>query len=265
MFVKLLKNEFRATRNAMMVLCFTALGAGILGGLAMGWLFWLSTQQVEMNALIVLCTLVMAASLIALGVCGVGVFLMLVERFFRSRFTDEAYLTFTLPVNTHQVLLSSLVSSGLNMLITFVTVFLSFGIMMLIGCSFMAGFWDITWEMLPELWNSLCNSMSWEIAGYLALVVADMLAGLAYELVIVMLAVTIGALIARKHKILAAIGVYYGINMVLSIFSVTAMTSGVLFRDFRFVLISTGLMWLAIAVAGYFLMHYLVNRKLNLP
>lgn len=270
MFAKLLKNEFRATRNAMTVLCLTALGAGVLGGCAMGYLMWASTLDMEMNFILTMCILVMVAAMICLGVCGVGALFLMIARFYKSRFTDEGYLTFTLPVTTHQVLLSSLVSSGLNMLLTFVVVFCSFVIMMLVGMSFAEEFWPTALGMVPELWNSLCNSMTWEIAGYLALVLGDILAGLVYELVLLMLSVTIGALIAKKHKILAAVGAYYGINMLLSIFSVATMTTGLIHStqhigSFAYVLIFFGVQSLVIALIGYFLTHYLITHKLNLP
>lgn len=268
MFAKLLKHEFRATRNAMWVLCLTALGAGVLGGCAMGYLMWASTLDIEMNFLEILCVMTMIFSMIGLGVCGVGALLLMVGRFYKSRFTDEGYLTFTLPVTTHQVLLSSLVSSGLNMLLTFVTVFVSFIMLLLVGMSFAEEFWPTVWEMLPQVFDSIKANMSWEVAGYLAVLVADMLLGLAYELVLLMLSVTIGSLVAKNHKILAAVGVYYGINMAMSIafgiFLAFIMLTVALDNPFS-VFIFQGILFALLTVAGYFLMHYLVSRKLNLP
>ena len=90
------------------------------------------------------------------------------------------------------------------------------------------------------------------------------------EIIILMLSVTIGSVVVRKLKVLAAIGIYYGINIVLSLGNTIIMVvSGLLSSnsiDFynQFFLYPTILM-LALGTGGYFLMHYLASKKLNLP
>ena len=97
----------------------------------------------------------------------------------------------------------------------------------------------------------------------------NVLTGGACALVTLMLSVTIGSIIAKKHKILAAVGVYYGINVLISMtcsatLAVQAFSSSegaqMVFRVFT----SSAVMTAVVAVAGYFLMYWLVDRKLNL-
>ena len=84
------------------------------------------------------------------------------------------------------------------------------------------------------------------------------------QLLLLMLAVTIGALIAKKHKILAAIGVYYGIGLLESFcYSAVAM-SAFPTENVNTLLASPSVMGVVLAVVSYFLMYWLTSRKLNL-
>ena len=108
-------------------------------------------------------------------------------------------------------------------------------------------------EEMKYLWVSLVNIP----AGFLA------------EIVVLMLSVTIGSVIAKKHKILAAVGCYYGINLVISFVSgicslamafAAEVNAGWIMGLFG----SNAVLLLVVAVAGYFLMHFLADKKLNL-
>lgn len=267
MFGKLMKHEFRATRKAMWVLCLTALGVAILGGCAMGYLARfdeMTSEGIEM-----LCAMVTGFSVFLIALCGAGAFVLMVYRFYKSRFTDEGYLTFTLPVTGHQVLLSSMVSSTLNMALAILVVMASYGLMAAIGCSFVEGFWAAVAERLPEIWKMMAGSMTGEYWGYFALALFDVLISFIGELVIIMLAITMGAVAAKKHKILAALGLYYGINLAISILSGVVISSGMIhftrmMGTFAVLLSIPALLGSVFALAGYFLTHYLITRKLNL-
>lgn len=104
MFAKLLKMEFRSTWNVLGILCLSLVGAGLLGGLAIRYLVGASAPKEWLE---ILCVLVITAAVLFFVVCGAAALIVQIVRFYRSRFTDEGYLTFTLPVTTHQVLLSS--------------------------------------------------------------------------------------------------------------------------------------------------------------
>ena len=104
----------------------------------------------------------------------------------------------------------------------------------------------------------------WKNADQFALVGFSGIVGAFSELILFMLAVTIGALIARKHKILAAVGVYYGIGMLQSFVMSMLLLNATTSEDVNVLLASPGVTGLLLAVSGYFLMHWLVTKKLNL-
>lgn len=270
MFTKLLKHDFKSTWGMVGLLCLISLGAGILGGGAMRYLVWISQRGgEEMTAPTVLCILTMIASIIFIAVCGAAALVVLIGHFYKSRFTDEGYLTFTLPVTSHQILLSSLANSAINMLIVGITIFVSVMILLLFGLSAQDGFWTDYWEAIARAFRDMANSLTGREIGYLLQVLCAAIVAALSELVMLMLSVTIGALAAKKHKILAALGIYYGIHLVLTV--VDAICGGVvLITEAGNNTAGTALFWTQgliatlIAVCGYFLMHYLVSKKLNL-
>jgi len=271
MFTKLLKHEFRSTWSIIGTLCLVCLGCGLLSGLSMCYLVRVSEQGAEeMWGLTLLCVLVMVVGIIAIAVCGVAALFVLIGRFYKRCFTDEGYLTFTLPVNSHQILLSSMVNSVINMLIASVTVFVSIALLILVGVSSAHGFWPALWESLPRLFRDLCQLLTSREMGYVVHALLWMLLFLLCELVVLMLSVTIGALAAKKHKILAAVGVYYIIHFVTTFINLSGMGTVVLVEagteamGTKMITVQT-FVTVGIALAGYFIMHYLITKKLNLP
>lgn len=270
MFTKLLKAEFRSTRGMLGLLCLIILGAAVLGGGAMRYLVWMSELETDMNLGIVLGILALIGAIISIAVCGVAALFLMIGRFYKSRYTDEGYLTFTLPVTTHQLLLSSLANSAIGMGIIFLTIFSCIMGMLLFGFSGLDGFWTTLQDGISRAFQIMEEALgSWKL-GYLALTILNSLVSFACELIVLMLAVTIGALIAKKYKILAAVGIYYGIHLALSVVYTTFLVGTALAEyaemiSAAWMLGLQGLLSLVVAVGGYFLMHYLTDKKLNLP
>lgn len=280
MFTKLLKHEWRATRGILALLCIIVLIAGITIGFTMQIMVNASrdgatigvngapipeTLQPMSEFAEVACVLLIMAGVGAVAICSAGSLFFLIFRFYKRCFTDEGYLTFTLPVTTHQILLSSFLNTIIGELIMLVAVCLSVGIAVLL---FLAAFPEnLIWadvsvglkEAFSQMWASLAEHMD-----VLASLAGTGIISVLSELIVLMLAVTIGALIAKKHKILAAVGVYYGISIVQS-FALTFANLSVVDKQIVLGFFSvTSLTGLVIGIGGYFLMHYLVDKKLNL-
>ncbi len=66
------------------------------------------------------------AYIVSMTVCMISAFSSVITRFYRNMFTNEGYLSFTLPVSVSQHLISKLISSVCVILITVVNVFVSF-------------------------------------------------------------------------------------------------------------------------------------------
>lgn len=274
MFTKLLKHEWRATKGILALLCVIVLIAGLTIGCTMHYIIWNDQNGTVVNMndagiatkfVSVACVLLIMAGVGAVAICSAGSLFFLIYRFYKRCFTDEGYLTFTLPVTTHQILLSSLVNTIIGEIIMLVAVCLSVGIAAVL---FLMAFPEnLIWadvsvglkEAFGQMWTSLAEHFD-----VLSSMTVTGIIGALSELIVLMLAVTIGAMIAKKNKILAAVGVYYGISILQS-FALTFANLSVVDKQTVLGLFSvTSLTSLVIGIGGYFLMHYLTDKKLNL-
>ena len=263
MFAKLLKNEWRASRKTIGLLCAVILISGLLIGSASLGLFYMS-DYAQTNALFVLLTILLVACVIAVALsCGASIFYAL-WRFYRSRFTEEGYLTYTLPVNHHQLLLSGILVSAWDIFLTtlaaFGAVFLALAVVSLalpwqeLGKADWAMFWSSLGQALQELVPHLG-----EILGVLLMLLLMCLS----QLMLLMLAVTIGAMVAKKHPILMAVIVYYGVVVLRSI-SFGCFLGSAAMKPFAGSLTVMDLTSLVVMAGSYFAIYYLTSRKLNL-
>lgn len=285
MFAKLLKHEWRATRGIVALLCVIILISGVTIGGVMHYMaksemqhadnvnvgdgFYVIMESEDYPAMSartgILCGLLIMAGVIAVAVCCAGSIFFLIYRFYKRCFTDEGYLTFTLPVNTHQILLSSLVNCILGQLLVILAAIAAIAVSMILLLMALPQSidWTQLWsngaELLAELWSSFVKNID-----QFALMGFSAISGALSSLIVLMLAVTIGAMLAKKHKILAAAGVYYGISMVQALAFSMAAFSASNTQNVNSLLASPGILGIVTAVAGYFLMYWLTSRKLNL-
>lgn len=267
MFVKLLKHEWRAVRGILGLLCAIILGCGAAIGGVMHNMLRLEHANTSMpDVMVVLCTLVLSACVIGVAVCSAGSLFLVVWRFYKSRFTDEGYLTFTLPVTNHQILLSSIALCVIAEIIVMLAALAAVGIA---SAMFLLAIPDnqLPWEdMVISLQNGMAQlrlsfATNWEL--FTRVGISGIL-GAFGELMVLLLAVTVGAILAKKHKILAAVAVYYGISMVQSfVFSVFALSAATA-QDVNILVSIPSLMGLLLTIGSYFAMHWLISRKLNL-
>lgn len=270
MFAKLLKHEWRATKGVLALLCVIILISGTAVGLSMRHLM-LEGQtvlvEIEDKSQIqeILCVLLTMAGIFAIGFCCLGGIFLFLSRFYKRCFTDEGYLTFTLPVTNHQILLSGILNTILGMAVILLTAVVGGGIILGLFLTAVPEqiIWADVWVSVKEVWQQILESLHKNAGNFLLVGVNGIINAFA-SLIELMLAITIGALIARKHKIIAAVAVYYGIDVVLGMVNVVLMSTTVFSRNISWLLGSTVLVSTMVAVGGYFLMHWLTSKKLNL-
>lgn len=259
MFGKLMKAEWRASRWVIGALCAVVLISGALLGLLGNLLLREENGSWQLPGFVnVLFSLLSVAAMLAVALSLAASVFYVLWRYYRSRFTEEGYLTYTLPVNNHQLMLSSILASVLEILLvglaTVAAMAIAFGI-------FAA---ELPWNEVDRglVWSRFRELLSLRpVAGDVLLVLLNMvLMGLA-TLLTLMLAVTIGATAAKKHPILLAIAVYYGLSLVRMAACLNAANACT----------SSGATLAALAgvnaaamLIAYFWMYYLTSRRLNL-
>lgn len=212
-----------------------------------------------------------------------GIMIYMGVRFYKTMYTDEGYLTHTLPVSKHQILVSKILNSGLWTLLMEIGIFLSVTVLML---SMVEVFLPDGYT-LAEMWETLETEMGYVddmfrsffgmgINGYMGMMMVVGVISPFCSMTILFGAISMGQLFT-KHRVLMAIVSYVGIMIVASTissilqsaFSVSQMARYV--DDFSLVggyvnvtvWISLALS-LAEALGCYFISHYVTSRKLNM-
>lgn len=252
MFTKLLKHEFRNTSRSLGLFSIAVLLVGVFGFI-MSLIINTNESIRNSEAYNILFTPILVLVVLSFVGYAFSSVIILYKQFYKSKFTDEGYLTFTLPVTTHQLLLSSILNVVIWGIITVVV--LAVSIILMAAPSIAAQSSSYTSDFNFSIWDSLDF-----------LILMESIASLAYSLILPFLSITLGSLWAKKRKLGAAFCIGYGINMIVSFltnilqileFTVDAPVD-FLFTTTRIVIL------ISIGIGGYFLMHYLIDKKLNL-
>lgn len=154
---------------------------------------------------------------LAVIACGLMATVISVFRFYKNLFTTEGYLSFALPVSTNQHLFAKLFSATIYNLIVYISCILAF--LITISGDFLnetvkAGVYlfDFLGKQLQDIPLTL-HSVFYVIE-YCAL----MLVSLIFNLLLFYTCISIGQL-AKKNRILLAVGVYFGYMMLTEMIS----------------------------------------------
>ena len=274
MFSKLLKHDFKANAGLLSLLAGCALGVGCVAAVILRLLttHWEKLMAQDSFVLLLIpAFLFLLFAYLAIVFYSAASQYILLFRFYKSRFTDEGYLMFTLPVKTSHIFLSGAVNLLIWSLISLIVVCASLAIAIGLG-----PVW--TPEALEEV-RWVFSDMQLGAAdaippGYVFCTILYALSAVVYAVITPLSAVVLGATVAKKHKVLAIIGVMIGLSMVTS--TVTGIISGIsqfliitsaknMFLYMKLTPLLSGIFLLGMSVGGYFLSVYLMKRRLNLP
>jgi len=269
MLKKLLKYDLKSVFSIWWILAVTLIGVAFVFSLALGFLS-------DADGILVIVPIFSGlAYYFGIVVFSIGSMLLVYVRFYKNFFSDEGYLTFTLPAKRSELFLSKFLTGFITQLATISVIFISlFEIICFLPVSFKEDILPVFKEIFVD--PNLSSVAGWIIA--IAVVVFLIaLVSAAMNLLFVYFCITVGAIIAKKHKVLAAIGIYYGANAVLSIaqtiftfvlnhgfaavlsFEIDSYISIFLLLSLVFVIFS------AVTAVMYYLDLRFIKRKLNLP
>ncbi|MBE6680856.1 MAG: hypothetical protein E7600_01045 [Ruminococcaceae bacterium] len=150
-----------------------------------------------------------------------GLLIPLFIRFYKHLYTDEGYLTFTLPAKRSTILLSKTVSVSLFSLMYFAVIAICLALLALVvPPSEESGqiINPVVYETIIRIIGDLKEEgwLGWIIL-YLVEGVLFLAAIWFFNLVLVQFCITMGSVIAKRLKVLASLGIYFGINTALSV------------------------------------------------
>lgn len=212
-----------------------------------------------------------------------GIIIYMGVRFYKTMYTDEGYLTHTLPVSKHQILISKILNSGLWYVLVELGVVLSVFVLVfsMIGAVLPEGYsWADVWREL-ESQRYFINEMFREIFGmtingYFGMLLVVSVISPFCTMIILFGAISLGQLFT-KHRVLMAIVSYVGIMIVANIitsivqsaFSVNFMmnysSENALAGSYMNVSIWTSTILSVLEAVGlYFVSYYVTSRRLNM-
>ncbi len=275
MFVKVLKHDFKFMFKYWPIAAAATLLLTAIGSACMVLLKLLEKEQ--SNFLRVVGTLGLILAIAALGIIALFSTIMSCVRYYKNFFTDEGYLTFTLPVKKTDLLLSKVVSSVILQMASGVVIAINIAILILVGLGIgfikyhdIMDFFDGFAEVLAELGE---YSFIYFVEGILASVVLSVA-----SILFLFTCITIGAMIAKKAKLVASIGVYYVANIILSgitnvlyfgiLFGIDGILSKIAPDDLKFIVANAFfvvIVFFAIIASLLFtIINYILDKKLNL-
>ena len=269
MLGKLIKHEWKSTYK---------MGCLMLGAMAvitfLGWLsfqapVWKSISgtggSVSWLDIFSIFTVLIYAMLLACVIFGIRIYLCV--RFYRTMYTNQGYLTHTLPVTKNQILGSKLLVSGLWML--FIQLAIYFSIFMLVS--------SLIWMVAPDRYQPTdLFAAAWEIlsemeslfgfraAHFVGMWLATSLIGSFTSIMILFGSLSLGQLMPRGRLflgILFYILIVVGEELLVSLFRSFSGSFGAYLNrnmDIRFIV---DLLTAAILYAAT---HFIISRKLNL-
>lgn len=289
MLGKLFKHDMRAGAKLLLPASLFVLGTTVLGTVALRFLnhgitaFYEGTVASDMFTAAM--AMIFAMSIFALCIYAAASFIMVLVHYYRNFFTDEGYLTFTLPVSTSSLITSKLLAAVLWMFIAAIVViaciliYITFGGASegeLIYTEFYSGF--------GEAIKLLTENITVDIVFFIIEAVILVIVSVFFMILQAFLAITIGSVVAKKHKILASVGFYYLINMIISTVASIFMSvfflgsaslmetatydvitgSSALDSIIHIYMIISIVFSLAIAIAEYLVNRHLLKNRLNL-
>ena len=263
MFAKLLKHELKASSGLLSILSAAALGVGLLGGFLLRFAVNRGMEGNDVEVLVILAFVALPFVFISLLAYSLGGQIYLAVQFYKSKFTDRGYLTFTLPVRAWQIYLSSLINIVLWTVIIGLVVAGAFVITVVIGLIDTP-----VWREMKVVFNMVPLEEVVGIYGFSGWSLVQSVLGYFSSAVTLITGITLGCVVAKKHKVLASVGFYFAITAVIGIVNaVVSITSmfATLAGELDLAYITTTCIEAAVVIGGSIVSVLLMDRKLNLP
>lgn len=259
MFGKLLKHEFKSISKWYLGLLLVTTLVAVATGNSLKNFFdqssatsftessyqlgrFMSNDVVFLLLLVTLFALIISVTIASYAV--------IIRRFFTNLFSRQGYLTMTLPVSLHHILLSKL-------LVALLLFFLTYGVFFLIILAFVLPYTslaDILYaitELLREIYRS--NQIT------LPIILVSSGIGTIQSILTMYLAMALGQLFTN-HRILMSFVSYFGISILIELLYFSLLNMQV---DNHYFIVLMGINTV-ISLIAYFVTHYTIKHKLNL-
>ncbi len=270
MLKKLLKYEFRALLKLWCILSAILLAASVV----CGGIFSFSAV-IENGALLILSIFLMMGWMFALFGYAVVTTILIAVRFYRTLFSDEGYLTFTLPVKKTHILNSKIIFGVVFQVSSFVVMIISLLAFFSLMSNEYFGASDIL-NIFSTIFPQPIGFDTWSILFLLEMLIYYII-GSFLSTLLLYFCIILACTLTKKARIITAIGIYVGANSILSFFTsilsnITMRSSVLVFSDVEalqtpalcLVTLSSILLLSVLCLILYASQYYMIDKKLNL-
>ncbi len=215
MLKKLLSYDFKAIFKYWWIGALTTL---VLSGVGAGCGTILKTEKELPPSVIIFATIGMVLVVLSIFAFIIFAELLVYVRFYKHLFTDEGYLTFTLPVKRHQILSSKLISGFVCGLLTFIVAAADAAIIIL--TTFRKDIFYDGWynDLVAFIKEMVAESGIPYLTAFFGQLLIICLLVLILGVLFTYLCITFAGAISKKSKLASAILIYYAASSVSSIF-----------------------------------------------
>lgn len=229
MLGKLIKYEWKGLIKPLSILYLVLLGITIITGLL---ILTINPDYDDVTIGLSVLFTMLSALIYYFGiiVCSIGTMLIIAIRFYKTCYTDEAYLTHTLPVSTKQLLAAKTITSVLCHLLSMLVIGASVVLLILVVVTHLINLGEIPAaelsagfsEVFAELDREFANEMGISFSGYFIYLGVISIISSVCSIVSILGCVSLGQLYT-KHRILGAIIAYFVMTFVLQMVAYLGM------------------------------------------
>ncbi len=225
MFRKLLKYDMRPMFRLWLILTAAALGLSLMGGLCIRGITMGASDPMKV-AFIPFSAFGIFMSVFGIVAYVAAISIILLVRFYRNFFTDEGYLTFTLPVKRSSLFNARLFSAMVFNTATFVVLLICLAIILALTpagengeMNALTALFEGIRLMIISLGPIMTEAIAGWVTGYMIALALLILASYAFSTLLMFCCVIFGSIIVKKLKFLMAIGLYYAVTVAIEILS----------------------------------------------
>ncbi|MBR5272109.1 MAG: hypothetical protein IKU25_01755 [Clostridia bacterium] len=268
MFAKLLKHDCKAIFKYWWIVSVISAGVSLVAGIALSIMNvgYTAHNYIQTAAIIIFFFCFFAIILLPLVTQ-----LLTFIRFRKNFFTDEGYLTFTLPVNKSALLgsktLASLIFSAASGIVFFLDICIVSGVEDLDNIGNL--FYEIS-----HMFKNIFNPFEWNVFVTFILTILIGIACAVFFNLFIFLCITISNMLVKKHRLLFGLALYYGSSIVFVLILQFLSSNGIfeslmlapVFSEWYPVLILFGVFGIiaAFCAGAYLLEVRLLDKRLNL-
>lgn len=275
MLKKLMRYDFKAILKFWWIGLISTLALSVAAGVC-GHLLYI--EKVFPEIINIMSIFVIVIAIISLFAFAFATNILVYVRFYKHLYSDEGYLTFTLPVKRSQILNSKILSGSIISIVTTALIFIEVAAGMVIAFRSQI-FTKETYEFIKYTIDTIIeeDALTAIIILAIEIIVLIMLFVIA-SILFTYMCISIGSVITRKNKVITAIGIYYGANTVLTFVmqilylfgfsSIASLIADIPEKNID-VMVIVGLiipiLFVGVIIASLYALNYwLMDKKLNL-